>query len=180
MMRLSRRQALRRAPVTFMSGTVAACALAEPARTPTQASGAPSGTPTPAGRVPRASSPSVAVTPNHDFYTTAITQRSDWLKPECYTLSIIGAVERTLMLTLSDLQALPAVEQMRTLECIGNPVGGDLIGNAVGRASACATCSTKPASGQPLSSSSRVAPMATGRQSHLPWPCSPTRCWPTR
>jgi DMSO/TMAO reductase YedYZ molybdopterin-dependent catalytic subunit len=34
---------------------------------------------------------------------------------------------------MDDLVAMPVVEEMRTLECISNPVGGKLIGNAVWR-----------------------------------------------
>jgi hypothetical protein len=40
-------------------------------------------------------------------------------------------VERERILTLEEIRALPRVESMRTLECIGNPVGGSLIGNVV-------------------------------------------------
>ena len=42
-----------------------------------------------------------------------------------------GLVSGRLELTLADILALPAVERQFTLECIGNPVGGQLIGNAV-------------------------------------------------
>jgi hypothetical protein len=38
-----------------------------------------------------------------------------------------GMVEQPLSLTVDDLRAFPAVSQVITLECISNPVGGDLI-----------------------------------------------------
>jgi len=46
-------------------------------------------------------------------------------------LEIEGLVEKPLSLTHDEVRALPAVEGMRTLECIGNPVGGNQIGNAI-------------------------------------------------
>lgn len=50
---------------------------------------------------------------------------SNWL------LRIDGLVEHPMTLSIDNLRAMPAVETMRTLECIGNPVGGGLIGNLV-------------------------------------------------
>lgn len=55
----------------------------------------------------------------------AVPDGQDW------SLCIDGLVDNSLMLSVEDLQELPRVESMRTLMCIGNPVGGDLIGNAV-------------------------------------------------
>ena len=42
-----------------------------------------------------------------------------------------GQVRQSQTLTWSDLQSMPIVEQMHTMECIGNPVGGRLFGNLV-------------------------------------------------
>jgi len=50
---------------------------------------------------------------------------------DSWSLTLKGLVRQPLELTWADIQALPAVEVMRTLECIGNPVGGHLIGNAI-------------------------------------------------
>jgi hypothetical protein len=47
-----------------------------------------------------------------------------------YTLTVDGAVDRPLQLTLDQLLGLPRVEQTSTLQCVSNEVGGDLIGNA--------------------------------------------------
>lgn len=44
-----------------------------------------------------------------------------------YVLAVEGLVERPLTLDLAALQALPKVEVYATLECISNPIGGDLI-----------------------------------------------------
>ncbi len=57
--------------------------------------------------------------PTHDEVLT------DW------ALTIDGLVDQPLTLTYEALRQLPEIESMRTLECIGNPVGGSLIGNAV-------------------------------------------------
>ncbi len=50
-----------------------------------------------------------------------------------WTLSLGGLVERPLDLSYDALRALPAVGEMRTLLCLGNPAGGESIGNAVWR-----------------------------------------------
>lgn len=57
-------------------------------------------------------------------------------KPETindWSLTIDGLVDKPLKLTLDELKALPAIETQRTLECISNPVGGNLVGNVLWR-----------------------------------------------
>lgn len=48
-----------------------------------------------------------------------------------YKLVVDGLVREPLSLSLSDLKAFPMVDQYATLECISNPVGGDLIGTTL-------------------------------------------------
>jgi DMSO/TMAO reductase YedYZ molybdopterin-dependent catalytic subunit len=48
-----------------------------------------------------------------------------------WQLVVDGLVEHPLTLSDADLQAFPRVQTARTLECIGNPVGGSLIGTPV-------------------------------------------------
>jgi len=48
-----------------------------------------------------------------------------------WKLTVHGLVNQEASLTLDDIRAFPKIESMRTLECIGNPVGGPLIGNVV-------------------------------------------------
>ena len=71
------------------------------------------------------------ITPNADFYTMKYHPTPP---PEVdaatYRLDIDGEVESPLSLSLADIKTLPAHTKMRTLECISNPVGGELIGNA--------------------------------------------------
>ena len=141
MIHLSRRQFLRLVAVSLIPAAAAACGLTTSAERP-KAAVTPQPLPIPteeaAGTAtktalpgPLAMGPTVSITPNGAFYSIAITQRNDWLKESTYILTVSGAVVSPLKLTLSDLKSFPAVEQMRTLECIGNPAGGELISNAI-------------------------------------------------
>lgn len=49
------------------------------------------------------------------------------LPSDSYVLRVDGLVETPLTLNLTDLKSFPPVNQYATLECISNPVGGDLI-----------------------------------------------------
>ena len=71
------------------------------------------------------------VTPNRDFYRidTALVVPS--VEPAGWTLTVTGLVERTLTLTWDELLAQPLVARHVTLACVSNPVGGDLVGNAL-------------------------------------------------
>lgn len=72
---------------------------------------------------------SVPITPNYDFYVTSAFASPD--VPLNWKLSITGLVDQSLTLTLDEIKAMPSVIEMRTLSCISNPVGGELIGNAM-------------------------------------------------
>ncbi len=70
------------------------------------------------------------ITPNKDFYridTTLITPRVDL---KTWTLTIKGMVERPQTITFDQLLAMPSREEVITLSCVSNEVGGDLVGNA--------------------------------------------------
>jgi DMSO/TMAO reductase YedYZ molybdopterin-dependent catalytic subunit len=70
------------------------------------------------------------ITPNDDFYRidTALSvpqlSRADW------RLRIHGMVDHEVTLTFDDLQRFDVVEEIVTLTCVSNPVGGDLVSNA--------------------------------------------------
>lgn len=70
------------------------------------------------------------VTSNNDFYRidTALSvpqlSRADW------QLKIHGMVDREITYRFEDLDRFEVVEQLVTLTCVSNPVGGDLISNA--------------------------------------------------
>jgi DMSO/TMAO reductase YedYZ molybdopterin-dependent catalytic subunit len=71
------------------------------------------------------------VTGNADFYRidTALSvpqlSRTDW------QLRIHGMVDRDVTLRFDDLERFEVVERVVTLTCVSNPVGGELISNAV-------------------------------------------------
>jgi len=73
----------------------------------------------------------VPVTANADFYTVWYKAGGVPQAPPDWKLTITGLVNKELSFSLDELKALPAVTEMRTLECISNPVGGDLISNAI-------------------------------------------------
>jgi DMSO/TMAO reductase YedYZ molybdopterin-dependent catalytic subunit len=70
------------------------------------------------------------ITANSNFYTVNEEIIDPDVDPRTWTLSMGGLVDHPYELTYDQLLALPAVEQYTTLECISNPVGGDLISNA--------------------------------------------------
>jgi DMSO/TMAO reductase YedYZ molybdopterin-dependent catalytic subunit len=70
------------------------------------------------------------LTSNKDFYRIDINALPPDVNGDEWTLQIDGMVDKPLALTLDDLRAFPAYSQVITLECISNPVGGDLISTA--------------------------------------------------
>jgi hypothetical protein len=70
------------------------------------------------------------ITPIDDFYHVSKNFVDPKVAEEGWSLQIGGMVERPYSLTLADIRAMPAVTETRTLACISNEVGGDLISNA--------------------------------------------------
>ncbi len=70
----------------------------------------------------------LVITPTGELYTQSYSGVPN-VDPATWQLVVDGLVERTLALSYSDLASFTKVESQRTLECIGNPVGGSLIGN---------------------------------------------------
>jgi DMSO/TMAO reductase YedYZ molybdopterin-dependent catalytic subunit len=68
-------------------------------------------------------------TANANFYVTSYskTPKVDVAK---WTLRIHGLVDQPLQFTYGDIKRLPAIKEMLTLECIGNPPAGAAISNA--------------------------------------------------
>ncbi|UCC64971.1 MAG: molybdopterin-dependent oxidoreductase, partial [Anaerolineae bacterium] len=73
----------------------------------------------------------IVVTPNDEFYITYFSEPNPGVDIDSWRLEIDGLVDNPLSLNYDQVRALPAVEEMRTVECIGNPVGGNQIGNAI-------------------------------------------------
>jgi DMSO/TMAO reductase YedYZ molybdopterin-dependent catalytic subunit len=68
------------------------------------------------------------ITPTGELFVTSYSS-APRVDPAAWSLTVDGLVDRPLTLTYADLASFPKVESVRTLECIGNPVGGSLIGN---------------------------------------------------
>jgi DMSO/TMAO reductase YedYZ molybdopterin-dependent catalytic subunit len=71
------------------------------------------------------------VIPVDDLYIKSYLRTPEPVPRENWQVLLGGQVRQPHTFTWSDLQSLPIVEQMHTMECIGNPVGGRLIGNLV-------------------------------------------------
>jgi DMSO/TMAO reductase YedYZ molybdopterin-dependent catalytic subunit len=78
--------------------------------------------------VPGGSEARPAITPVGDLYTIFSTARAARVDLDSWRLRVVGLVAQTLTLTYPALRAGPRVDQLTTLECISNEVGGNLIG----------------------------------------------------
>ena len=70
------------------------------------------------------------LTPTQDFYLIHTAIAVPTIDPEEWGLRIHGMVDRELNLSYQDLVGQPLHEMWMTLNCVSNPVGGGLIGNA--------------------------------------------------
>ena len=74
--------------------------------------------------------PRTLITPNEEFYILQIDEPVK-LDAENWGLVITGLVENPIKpLRLQDITAMESVETMRTLKCIGDPIGTEQMGNA--------------------------------------------------
>ena len=71
------------------------------------------------------------VVPNDRFYRIDTALVVPQVAAETWKLKIGGLVDRPLELTFDDLLARPQIERHITLSCVSNPIGGDLVGNAL-------------------------------------------------
>jgi DMSO/TMAO reductase YedYZ molybdopterin-dependent catalytic subunit len=67
------------------------------------------------------------LTENEHFYRIDINLQPPRVDAATWRLEVDGLVAAPAKMTLADLQAMPKIEQYITLECISNPLGGDLI-----------------------------------------------------
>jgi DMSO/TMAO reductase YedYZ molybdopterin-dependent catalytic subunit len=121
---LTRRQVLVRSVLGFAALAVGAGAIFGLTRTPTSQAAGRRG-----GRVGNGGLPP-EITPTDDFYHISKNFVDPKVEEEGWSLQIGGMVERPYTLTLAEIKAMPAVSDYRTLSCISNEVGGDLISNA--------------------------------------------------
>ena len=137
MTQLTRRTFIKLAATTT-AALAAGCAPNAATSTADSSNAGPTAGPaTPATRPPVVASPSldpapaeIVITDDNDLYVQSYSSIPS-VDAATWKLNIDGLVARPLSFTLDDIKALPAVEVMRTLECIGNPLGGPLIGNVV-------------------------------------------------
>ncbi|HKZ55896.1 MAG TPA: molybdopterin-dependent oxidoreductase [Anaerolineales bacterium] len=66
------------------------------------------------------------LTTNKDFYRIDINTRPPQVDGGPWRLKLEGLVRTPLSLTLDELRAMPTVSQVVTMQCISNPIGGDL------------------------------------------------------
>lgn len=90
----------------------------------------------PAPPIPPGAQPAVDglpsfITPNADFYRIDTALSVPQISRDAWTLRIHGMVDREITYSFADLAKFELVERPVTLTCVSNPVGGDLIGNAM-------------------------------------------------
>jgi DMSO/TMAO reductase YedYZ molybdopterin-dependent catalytic subunit len=71
------------------------------------------------------------VVPNDRFYRIDTALVVPQVAVDSWKLNIDGLVDTPMELTFQDLLDRPQIERNITLSCVSNPVGGDLVGNAV-------------------------------------------------
>ena len=71
------------------------------------------------------------VTSNADLYRIDTALVAPVVDADAWSLSITGLVDRPRRFSYQDLQAMPQVEGWITLGCVGNEVGGPLVGTAL-------------------------------------------------
>ena len=74
---------------------------------------------------------SAYLTPQADFYLIdTVGSMYPRVNRDEWSLKIHGMVDKEIEITYADILAMPQVENVVTLACVSNEVGGDLIGNA--------------------------------------------------
>jgi DMSO/TMAO reductase YedYZ molybdopterin-dependent catalytic subunit len=71
------------------------------------------------------------ITPNDEFYITTYSEKVPEITYDAHKLRIEGLIRKPYALTMKELEEMQDVTEFVTLQCIGNPVGGDAIGNAL-------------------------------------------------
>ncbi len=71
------------------------------------------------------------ITPNEKFYRIDTAFSIPQVDPADWTLKFTGMVDNPFELTYDEILDMDLVDRTITLSCVSNPVGGDLVGNAV-------------------------------------------------
>ncbi|MCL5023123.1 MAG: molybdopterin-dependent oxidoreductase [Nitrospirae bacterium] len=71
------------------------------------------------------------ITPNNEFYITTYSDKVPDIDPKTFSLRVEGRAEKPYALSLGEIKAMQDRTEFVTLECIGNPVGGSAVSNAL-------------------------------------------------
>ena len=71
--------------------------------------------------------PAPEITPVENFYVVSKNFSDPVVDAQGWSLAVGGLVDRPLRLSLTDLRALPGINEYVTLECVSNDVGGGLM-----------------------------------------------------
>jgi len=71
------------------------------------------------------------ITPNKDFFTVQYSGEIPKADTKKFQLKVEGFVEKPFSISIEEIEKIPVRKEFVTLECISNPVGGPLIGNAL-------------------------------------------------
>lgn len=71
------------------------------------------------------------ITPNDEFYITTYSTKVPEIDPGTFRLRLEGLAGQPYSLSMKDLEEMKEKTEFVTLQCIGNPVGGTAIGNAL-------------------------------------------------
>lgn len=71
------------------------------------------------------------VTPNDNFYRIDTALSVPQIDPDTWSIRVHGMVDQEIEMTFEDILNEELTETAVTLTCVSNPVGGDLIGNAI-------------------------------------------------
>jgi DMSO/TMAO reductase YedYZ molybdopterin-dependent catalytic subunit len=83
-----------------------------------------------AARIPPAPGTRPELTANPDFYRIDINAVAPSVDGRNWKLQLAGLVDHPMTLTMDEIRSRPAITQVVTMECISNPVGGDLTGTS--------------------------------------------------
>jgi DMSO/TMAO reductase YedYZ molybdopterin-dependent catalytic subunit len=89
----------------------------------------PAASPSPAilaARTPAVAGTRPELTANEDFYRIDINTLPPQVQGGSWRLHVTGLVDTPLELSLDELRSMPSQTQILTMQCISNPVGGDL------------------------------------------------------
>ena len=72
-----------------------------------------------------------AITPNDEFYVVTKNVVDPLVEKSAWRFGVTGLVDDPKTYTFEEIASMPSVEQETTLSCISNPVGGELMSNAM-------------------------------------------------